>query len=89
MSDDEERDSVRPPPPPAPPKGDMGSLKKAQGLLKGYGYTLTAFGPYRVSFYRTATQRTKEGLVPEEDWYNLTPKRFGQFLAQLGRDDSE
>jgi len=74
-------DALRP-----PSKGDadgvVKGLKGAQVFLKKYGYTLTSFGPCRVTFYRTATKRTSEGLIPDRDWFDMTPKRF-QLFGQL------
>lgn len=63
--------------------GVVKGLKGAQVFLKKHGYTLTSFGPYRVTFYLTATKRTPEGLIPDRDWYDLTQKRFRLFIAAL------
>ncbi len=74
-------------PKPKGPRGDAAgtikSLKAAQEFLKRHGYVLTAYGPYRISFYRRDTVRTPEGLVPEQDWYHMTQQRFAVFTANL------
>lgn len=72
---------------PKAPRGDavgtVKSLKAAQEFLKRHGFVLTAYGPYRISFYPRDTVRTPEGLVPEQDWHHMTQLRFAVFAASL------
>ena len=63
--------------------GVVKGLKGAQMFLKQHGYVLTAYGPFRVSFYRAGTKRTPEGLIPDCDWFNMTQKRFRSFVEVL------
>jgi hypothetical protein len=73
-------DDIDPTEPPPKPPSEVGSIKKTQESLRDRGYTLTALGPYRVSFFRTAIERDRYGLVPEKDWVHLTPKGLTKFL---------
>lgn len=73
-------DDIDPTEPPPKPPSEASSVKRAQEALRERGYTLTALGPYRVSFFRTDAERDRYGLIPEADWRHLTPKRFAQFL---------
>jgi len=75
-------DDLDPTEPPPKPTGDASNLKKAQEALRIRGYTLTALGLYKVSFFRTAAGRDRFGLVPEEEWCHLTPRKFALFLKQ-------
>lgn len=73
-------DDIDPTEPPPRPPSEASNVKRALEALRDRGYTLTALGPYRVSFFRTAAERDHYGLIPEAEWWHLTPKKFAQFL---------
>jgi len=73
-------DDIDPTEPPPKPLGEVGNIKKTHDALRERGYTLTALGPYRASFFRTAAERDRYGLVPEGEWHHLTPKGLTKFL---------
>ena len=76
-------DDIDPTEPPPKPLGEGGNLKKAYESLRIRGYTLTALGPYKVSFFRTAVERDRFGLVPEAEWYHVSPREFTSFLKRV------